>query len=540
MFDIRSVSDETLTVAVADVYAGATHTPIGDRWITGGTVTREVRRRGLPVDPPPSVPLPAARSVGWTLKVDEYDNFLCPLADGEGGLCHASLVLEGSGWIDLAPDLPADTDFTTAPVQTWNVRCTEGHVLEIGPNDGGGAPPFRLAAFLAGTSYEVAEDDGPAAIVTELAVGDEVEFTGAQCGASDPLDGTGKVTEIKGDVVTIEADDDSTVWAQIDHVKQLAPDDQPAPVNEETIAYEWREPCPTCAALMHLVSGCFTCTTHGPLADQLAAGAVRYAGPRYATNGDTRRAIREIRLVQWSRLPGVPEHDAGYLPVGSVFTVLDPKVATPSPDEWAVSVAISGYDGEYLLSYAAHEQSEPYAAEPEALVRFRCINCELMVPVSAMVNSCPAVGSHGHVVSADLGGPPEHPYLTVENQPGSAAGPVAAQIETWLAEARTVHDGWRTMEPRDAARAAGTVTALERVLTIVSLSDEVTAAAVRLALSVMEGDAVHEPRSDAQLAAALTVLRAHATRCADCNGDQHDDAGLLCAGCSGAGWTTDR
>jgi hypothetical protein len=96
------------------------------------------------------------------------------------------------------------------------------------------------------------------------------------------------------------------------------------------------------------------------------------------------------------------------------------------------------------------------------------------------------------------------------------------------------------MEPRDAARAAGTVTALERVLTIVSLSDEVTAAAVRLALSVMEGDAVHEPRSDAQLAAALTVLRAHATRCADCNGDQHDDAGLLCAGCSGAGWTTDR
>lgn len=49
--------------------------------------------------------------------------------------------------------------------------------------------------------------------------------------------------------------------------------------------------------------------------------------------------------------------------------------------------------------------------------RYRCINCELLVAWWQMEHSCPAIGSHGHVVSADLGGKPDHPYLTAEHQP---------------------------------------------------------------------------------------------------------------------------
>lgn len=321
MFDIRTVADTDLLVASRHLAGGASHSPLAGRTVTKQTVYNEIRRRQLSIDPPPgpAIDTDPRGPYRWDLEVDENDGYLCPMPNGEtAGRCRAELVVEGIGWEYLGLDCEMARPLTDVHVESWTVRCTNGHVLEIGPNDGNGAPAFRLDRFLTGEGHTVDEDDDLAPVM--LAVGDEVSFTGAQCGAGDPYDGEGTVVEIKGDLVAIEADGDNVCWAQIDSVKPLAAD---APSHDPGTAQ------PT---------------------DAPPAG--------YAAAGDTRRATREIKLVSWSRLP---IDDPGYLSIGSVFTVLDPKVPDGS-GWWMVRAAVSGFDGEYLLSYAAHEQSEPFDA----------------------------------------------------------------------------------------------------------------------------------------------------------------------------------
>lgn len=258
MFDIRTVADTDLLVASRHLAGGARHSPLAGRMVTKQTVYSEIRRRQLSIDPPPgpAIETDPRGPYRWDLEVDENDGYLCPMPDGEtAGRCRAELVVEGIGWEYLGLDCEMARPLTDVHVESWTVRCTNGHVLEIGPNDGNGAPAFRLDRFLTGEGHTVDEDDDP---------------------SLDP--GTVQPTEV-----------------------------QPA---------------------------------------------------GHAAAGDTRRAIREIGLKNGSRLP---TDDPGYLPIGSVFTVLDPKVPDGA-DWWMVRVAVSGFDGEYLLSYAAHEQSEPYDA----------------------------------------------------------------------------------------------------------------------------------------------------------------------------------
>lgn len=78
------------------------------------------------------------------------------------------------------------------------------------------------------------------------------------------------------------------------------------------------------------------------------------------TPGETYRAVHEIQLVGGDFLPIV---DAGYLPPGSHYTVIDP--CEPLHDWYCLRAVIRrvgwdgpALDGEFRLSLAANEQGE--------------------------------------------------------------------------------------------------------------------------------------------------------------------------------------
>lgn len=162
MFDIRTVTDDDLLVASRHLAGGASHSPLAGRTVTKQTIYSEIRRRQLSIDPPPgpAIDTDPRGPFRWDLEVDENDSYLCPMPNGEtAGRCRAELVVEGTGWEYLGADSDMARPLTEVAVESWTVRCTEGHVLEIGPNDGDGAPPFRLDRFLTGEGHTVDEDE---------------------------------------------------------------------------------------------------------------------------------------------------------------------------------------------------------------------------------------------------------------------------------------------------------------------------------------------------------------------------------------------
>jgi hypothetical protein len=162
MFDIRTVPDTDLLVASRHLAGGASHSPLAGRTVTKQTVYSEIRRRQLSIDPPPgpAIETDPAGPYRWDLEVDENDGYLCPMPDGEtAGRCRAELIVEGTGWEYLGLDCEMARPLTDVHVESWTVRCTNGHVLEIGPNDGNGAPAFRLDRFLTGEGHTDDEDE---------------------------------------------------------------------------------------------------------------------------------------------------------------------------------------------------------------------------------------------------------------------------------------------------------------------------------------------------------------------------------------------
>jgi hypothetical protein len=162
MFDIRTVPDTDLLVASRHLAGGASHSPLAGRMVTKQTVYNEIRRRHLSIDPPPgpAIETDPAGPYRWDLEVDENDGYLCPMPNGEtAGRCRAEMVVEGIGWEYLGADCEMARPLTDVHVESWTVRCTNGHVLEIGPNDGNGAPAFRLDRFLTGEGHTVDEDE---------------------------------------------------------------------------------------------------------------------------------------------------------------------------------------------------------------------------------------------------------------------------------------------------------------------------------------------------------------------------------------------
>jgi hypothetical protein len=65
---------------------------------------------------------------------------------------------------------------------------------------------------------------------------------------------------------------------------------------------------------------------------------------------------------------------------------------------------------------------------------------------------------------------------------------------------------------------------------------DTVAAAVRLALSVLSGDAYGEPNTEQATADALSILTHYADQCSECAGAQHTAEGMICTRCGGAGW----
>ena len=165
MFDIRSVADTELLEASRHLAGGASHAPVSGRMVTRQTVYNEIRRRQLSIDPPPgpAIDTDPRGPFRWDLEVDENDSYLCPMPNGgTAGRCRAELVVEGIGWEYLGTDCEMARPLTDVAVESWTVRCTEGHVLEVGPNDGNGAPAFRLDRFLTGEGHTVDDEtDAP-------------------------------------------------------------------------------------------------------------------------------------------------------------------------------------------------------------------------------------------------------------------------------------------------------------------------------------------------------------------------------------------